>query len=49
MISFKKKKMKLQESYGKASNCYIYGEKFEDEYINNKICHIIRHYWHYTG
>ena len=42
IINFKKKKMKLlkkeqQESYENTTICYIYKEKFENEYVKKKI------------
>ena len=52
--NFKKKKMKLltkeqQKSYENAKICYIYEEKFEDKYANDKKYYQVRDHCHYAG
>ena len=40
---------KQQESYKKAKACYIFGEKFEAKYDNDKKYHKVRDHCHYTS
>ena len=54
VINFKKKKMKLltkmqQESYENSKICYIFTEKFENEYLKDKKYRKVRDHCHYTG
>ena len=38
-----------QESYGNANICYIYKEKFENNYFKDKEYRKVRDHCHYTG
>ena len=38
-----------QESYGNAKICYIYKEKFENNYFKDKEYRKVRDHCHYTG
>ena len=39
----------LQESYKNEKICYIYEEKFENKYANDKKYHNARDHCHYTA